>query len=59
MTPDEMSADEREEYEERAAIAEYCGGLSRANAEALALERIRARRLARGLNKKQLQKKRY
>ena len=46
-----MPADLREAFEERAAIAEYCGGLTRADAEALAAELVQvelARRTARG-----------
>ena len=39
-----LSEAEREEYEERAAIMEYDGGLSRAEAERQALERILAKR---------------
>jgi hypothetical protein len=35
-----LSVSEREEYEERVAIMEYDGGLSREEAERLALERI-------------------
>lgn len=35
-----LSESERDEYEERAAIMEYDGGLLRAEAERLALERI-------------------
>ena len=35
-----MTDDEREAYEERAAIAEHHGGLSRAEAEALARRQI-------------------
>lgn len=36
---EQMEEDLREYYEERAAIAEYCGGLPRKKAEALALNR--------------------
>ena len=35
-----MTDDEREAYEERAAIAEHHGGLSRAEAEALARRQV-------------------
>ena len=35
-----MTDDEREAYEERAAIAEHDGGLSRAEAEALARRQV-------------------
>ena len=38
-----LSKKEREEYEERAAIMEYDGGLPRAEAERMALERILAK----------------
>ncbi len=38
-----LSDAEREEYEERAAIMEYDGGLPRAEAERMALERILAK----------------
>ena len=37
MTPDDLNEDWRECYEERAAIMEYDGGLSREQAEAKAL----------------------
>lgn len=37
VCPANLSGDWRDEYEERAGIMEYCGGLSRARAEALAL----------------------
>jgi len=40
----EVEAAEREEYEERAAIMEFDGGLSRVEAERQAFERILARR---------------
>ena len=39
-----LSADECDEYEERAAIMEFDGGLSRVEAERQALERILAKR---------------
>lgn len=42
------TADEREEFEERAAICEFDGVLSRAEAEHAAYELIAARRRARG-----------
>jgi hypothetical protein len=41
----ELSESEREDFEERAAICEYCGGQSRAQAERTARERVEARRL--------------
>jgi len=41
----DLSGDWRDEYEERAAIVEYCGNLPRERAEALALAEI-ARRMA-------------
>ena len=37
---DQLSDDQREEFEERAAIMEYTNGFSRERAEELALERI-------------------
>ena len=44
MTPHGLTTDERERYEERAAIREYHGGQTRAEAEAGALEEILAAR---------------
>ena len=41
--PEGLSKDWRIEYEERAAILEYDGGLVREEAEALALQEIRVR----------------
>ena len=38
--PDDLSGDERDEYEERAAIMEHDGGLPRAEAERRALARV-------------------
>lgn len=43
-TIDELSKAEREEYEERAAIMEYDGGLPKAEAERQALEIVRRQR---------------
>jgi hypothetical protein len=37
LTVADLTPDERADYEERAAVAEYDGGLSREDAEALAL----------------------
>lgn len=42
----ELNADEREFFEERAAIREFEGGLSRAEAEILAWQDLCRRRLA-------------
>lgn len=39
---------EREHYEERAAIIEYCGGLSRRDAETQAAKAVSAARKAKG-----------
>ena len=41
-----MNCDEKEFFEERAAIAEHCGGLERQEAERLAMERLKAWRKA-------------
>lgn len=35
-----MPPEKREEYEERAAIMQYCGGYSRMTAENLAMKRV-------------------
>lgn len=39
-----LAPDQREEFEERAAIMQYHGGMSREDAERLAMERARKRR---------------
>lgn len=41
---DSLTEDERDEFEERAAIYEFDGGMSRERAEKLALERVLAKR---------------
>ena len=43
ITADDLSPEDREEYEERAAIMEYHGGKQRGLAEKLALDRVRSR----------------
>lgn len=43
----EWSQEDRDEFEERAAIIEYCGGLTRAEAERAAFFEIRKARKAR------------
>ena len=45
-----LSEEEREFYEERAAIAEFDGGLSRTDAERQAMQEVRARRNKRMLH---------
>lgn len=44
----DYTEEEREFFEERAAIAEYCGGLSRIEAEELAHDRVMALRARHG-----------
>jgi hypothetical protein len=48
LTPDDLDEDEREAFEERAALMQYQGGMSREAAEAKALERIEKARLTQG-----------
>lgn len=43
--PEDMTPEERIDFDERAAIAYYCGGLSKDDAEALALQEILGRRI--------------
>ena len=43
-----LTPDEREDYEERAAIREFDGGFTREEAEALALQEILAKRARHG-----------
>jgi hypothetical protein len=47
MNPSTFAADDRDWYEERAAILEYCEGLERATAERLAFAQT-AMRIRRG-----------
>ncbi len=47
-TPDTLPADWQVEFEERAAIMEYDGGLSRPEAERLALAALRRRKNGKG-----------
>jgi hypothetical protein len=60
VTGEEMSVSEEREqdllerYEERAAICEFCGGMSRARAEAMAREEVA--KLRRIMGKKALDK---
>jgi hypothetical protein len=44
----DLTTEEREAYEERAAIMEYDGGLPRAEAERLAMEEVVGRRRVAG-----------
>lgn len=42
--PDDLTPEQRDEFEERAAIMEYCGGLDRATAEREARQIVRGNR---------------
>lgn len=48
MTPEDLTEDERERWEERSAIMQYDGGLSREAAEAAAMVDVVQRREGRG-----------
>lgn len=48
MTPEDLPLDWHDEWEERAAIMQYCGGHTRQDAEALAMADIQQRMGQRG-----------
>ena len=43
MQPENLTPDQRDEWEERAAIMEFCGGLDRETAERVAWECVKAK----------------
>ena len=49
LSPDDLPEDWRTDYEERAGIMEYCGGMPRERAEAKAMEDIQRQMKKQGI----------